>query len=101
MSQLNATPVPSRARRVASMISGPVPSPGIRVTSYAIAEYLSWPRHPGGAAGRLLQPRLECVRLLAESRRQTIAKLGQPLGLVLGLGAPFVAIDRQQRLNLP
>src|SRR5689334_19307000 len=38
--QLNSTPVASSTRRVASVISGPVPSPGIRVTSYGIARRL-------------------------------------------------------------
>src|SRR5690348_2842051 len=36
MCQRNATPVASSTRRVASVISGPVPSPGISVTSYGI-----------------------------------------------------------------
>src|SRR5690242_18803184 len=34
--QRNSTPVASSTRRVASVISGPVPSPGISVTSYDI-----------------------------------------------------------------
>ena len=52
-SQSNATPVASRTRRVASLSSGPVPSPGINVTSCATAGTLagdtlpaSWPTSP-------------------------------------------------------
>src|SRR5438309_4160362 len=33
-SQSNSTPVASRTRTVASLISGPTPSPGIRVTGW-------------------------------------------------------------------
>src|SRR5437588_5916279 len=37
-SQSNSTPVASRTRRVASVSSGPVPSPGMRVTRWATAQ---------------------------------------------------------------
>src|SRR5216110_465880 len=37
-SQSNSTPVASSTRRVASVSSGPVPSPGMRVTSWTTAE---------------------------------------------------------------
>ena len=51
----NATPVASSTRRVASVSSGPVPSPGIRVTRCAIrAERTRWSgsRHRSGTVAR-------------------------------------------------
>src|SRR3990170_3068380 len=43
-SQSSSTPVASSTRRVASVSSGPVPSPGIRVTRWATPLTLSRPR---------------------------------------------------------
>src|SRR4051794_25086988 len=42
-SQSNSTPVASRTRRVASVNSGPVPSPGIRTTRCATARRVQFP----------------------------------------------------------
>src|SRR3954453_3475276 len=41
-SQVNSTPVASSTRRVASASSGPVPSPGMNVTSCGMVLFLNW-----------------------------------------------------------
>src|SRR5690348_8939972 len=91
--QLNSTPVASSTRRVASVISGPVPSPGIRVTSYGIARRLQ--KH------HKIYPR-ENRRSHANSERGAQSSQKKPrrgslnLGLYIGAGRPARA-----RLNLP
>src|ERR671917_532532 len=54
-SQSNSTPVASSTRLVASAISGPVPSPGMKVTLYVktvLSVWLRWAAHSFQSASR-------------------------------------------------
>src|SRR5881409_4058926 len=75
-SQSNSTPVASRTRRVASVNSGPVPSPGIRVTRCATAADGTQP-HYHHAAMTLMEAAAQADELAQSGSERELATLRQ------------------------
>src|SRR5262245_13214174 len=87
-----STPVASSARRAASVTSGPTPSPGIRVTRWAMpARLLARDQVHDAVLG---EPAYVCLGVRAE-RRDLLAAVQRLQDLELGL------IERQRRLTAP
>src|SRR5262245_17054909 len=75
-SQSKSTPVASRTRRVASVSSGPVPSPGMSVTRWATAAHGTEPRY-SGAPMTLSEAAAQADELAQSGSERELATLRQ------------------------
>src|SRR5215211_7796143 len=110
-SQSNSTPVASSTRRVASMSSGPVPSPGIRLTAWAMGAAMlasaekraQFARHALGLAVQAA-PGEANHSVASEEKRRVPSPVALERGAGLALELPAVelghpALLRPQRVD--